>query len=232
MEADALAAAEVAVIAGTPFDAGLGADLLRAAGVPARPCPMAASPDEQDALQYLSPDALGIAFTERLLDLGAQGSTLAMLFCNSLSAVLDHDEVAAVSPVRLVSPSTVYRELADRFRTALVVTGNGQAIVGFERAFAQASAGHRVLGVSDPALVRAIEQGDPARAFAASALPSTLRLAGRLGLDAVVLACTHFTTVLPYATAACTLPVIDVGSRLVALTRRAAAAPAPLAGSR
>jgi glutamate racemase len=211
---------EIAVIAGTPFDAGLGADLLRAKGLAATPYPMAASPDEQDALQYQSPDALRTAFLDLVGDLAARGHPVAMLFCNSLSAVIDHD---AVTQLTLISPATVYREVAANFRRPLVVTGNGSAIVGYERTAAQVSATHRALGVSDPALVRAIEHGDdPATAFHSSNLPATLRLAEQVGLDAAVLACTHFTTVLPLVSEVCDLPVIDVGTRLVELTTAAA----------
>jgi glutamate racemase len=78
-----------------------------------------------------------------------------------------------------------------------------------------------MLGVSDPALVRGIEAGDAAAAFTASQLPATLRTAQRLGLDAVFLACTHFTALVPLITAWCDLPVIDVGTRLVELTKAA-----------
>jgi glutamate racemase len=208
----------VAVIAGTPYDSGLGVALLRAAGLPARPHAMAASPDEQDALQYQDPAALAAAFHRCLAELRAGGTELAMLFCNSMSAVVDHDDAA----LPVVSPVTVYRELLPKLSSSLVVTGNAQAVLGVERTAWRTAPGHRMLGVSDPALVRGIEAGDPEAAFAASHLPTTLRLAERLGLDAVVLACTHFTTVLPLVTAACDLPVFDVGSRLVELTTLAA----------
>jgi glutamate racemase len=223
----------VAVIAGTPYDSGLGADLLRAAGVPARPHAMATSPDEQDALQYRNPAGLAAAFHGCLAELRAGGTELAMLFCNSLSAVVDHDD--ALLPV--VSPVTVYAELLPQLRSSLVVTGNAQALLGVERAAWRIAPGHRMVGVSDPALVRGIEAaaqeagaqgtgadepGGAEAAFAASHLPTTLRMAERLGLDAVVLACTHFTTVLPFVTACCDLPVVDVGSRLVELTTLAA----------
>ncbi|MEV4054572.1 aspartate/glutamate racemase family protein [Amycolatopsis sp. NPDC049688] len=208
----------VAVIAGTPYDSGLGAALLRAQGVPAAAYAMAESPDEQDALQYKDPGALSAAFHDRLGGLREQGTSLAMLFCNSLAAVVDHDDTA----IPVVSPVTVYREHLPVLRSSLAVTGNANAALGVERTVRLANPDHRVLGVSDPALVRGIEAGDPEAAFAASHLPATLRLAERLGLDTVVLACTHFTAVLPFVTAACALPVIDVGTRLVELTRRAA----------
>jgi glutamate racemase len=204
----------VAVIAGTPYDSGLGAELLRARGLAAVPHAMAGSPDEQDSLQYQDPGALAAAFHARLDELRAQGTERAMLFCNSLSAVVDHDS----SALPVVSPVTVYRELLPKLRSSLVVTGNAQAVVGVERTAWRVSPGHRMFGVSDPALVRGIEAGDPEAAFGASHLPTTLRLAERLGLDAVVLACTHFTAVLPFVTTACDLPVIDVGTRLVELT--------------
>jgi glutamate racemase len=207
----------VAVIAGTPYDSGLGVELLRANGLTAVACAMADSPDEQDSLQYEDPDALSAAFHLRLGELRARGSELAMLFCNSMSAVVDHDD--AVLPV--VSPVTVYRESLPRLRSSLVVTGNAQAVLGVERTDRRVNPDHRMLGVSDPGLVRGIEAGDPEAAFHTSHLPTTLLLAERLGLDAVVLACTHFTAVLPHVIAACGLPVIDVGTRLVELTTRA-----------
>ena len=208
----------VAVIAGTPYDSGLGCDLLREAGVAARPHALAASPDEQDHLQYERPGELGAAFHRSLEEARADGAALAMLFCNSLAAVVDHDHAA----LPVLSPVTVYREVAGRVRSSLVLTGNANALVGVERAVRRADPGHRVLGVSDPALVRGIEAGDPEAAFHASHLPATLPTARRLGLSAVVLACTHFTSVLPLVTAACDLPVVDVGSRLVELTAEAA----------
>lgn len=208
----------MAVIAGTPYDSGLGTELLRAAGLAARPYPMAASPDEQDSLQYQDPDGLTAAFHNRLAELRSGGVELAMLFCNSMSAVVDHDDTA----LPVVSPVTVYGELLPTLRSSLVVTGNAQAALGVERTVWRTAPGHRMLGVSDPALVRGIEAGDPEAAFAASHLPTTLRLAERLDLDAVVLACTHFTAILPFVTATCDLPVIDVGARLVELTALAA----------
>ncbi|MBE1489746.1 aspartate/glutamate racemase family protein [Plantactinospora soyae] len=213
----------VAVIAGTPYDSGLGAELLRAAGLPAQPHAMAASPDEQDALQYQDPAGLAATFHRCLAELRAAGTDLAMLFCNSMSAVVDHDHTA----LPVVSPVTVYRELLPQLRSSLVVTGNTQGLLGVERTAWRVAPGHRVLGVSDPALVRAIEAsgteaGDAEAAFTASHLPTTLRMAERLGIEAVVLACTHFTTLLPFITAVCDLRVVDVSSRLVELTSLAA----------
>jgi glutamate racemase len=208
----------VAVIAGTPYDTGLGVELLRAEGLTAHPYAMAASPDEQDRLQYQDPGALAAAFHQRLAGLRAGGTEQVMLFCNSISAVVNHDD--AVLPV--VSPVTVYGELLPELESSLVVTGNAQALLGFERTALRTAPRHRMLGVSDPALVRGIEAGDVEAAFTASHLPTTLRMAQHLGLDAVVLACTHFTALLPLIAAVCDLPVIDVGTRLVELTKLAA----------
>lgn len=205
---------EVAVIAGTPYDSGLGADLLRAAGVTAVPYATAGSPDEQDALQDRRPDSLAASFHWLLDELRRQQVELAMLFCNSLSSVVNHD--TTVLPV--VSPLTVYREVLPRLRSSLVVAGNAHALLGVERTARLVHPGHQLLGVSDPMLVRGIENGDPEAAFAASHLPSTLRRAEELGLDAVILACTHFTAIEPAVTASCDLLVIDVGSLLVERT--------------
>jgi glutamate racemase len=209
----------VAVIAGTPYDAALGRDLLGQAGVPAGPHAMATSPDEQDHLQYERPDDLRAAFHRCVGELADRGTELVVLFCNSLAAVVDHERAA----LPVLSPATVYREVAEQARSSLVVTGNANALAGAERALRQADPGHRLLGLNDPTLVRGIEAGDPEAAFHASPLPTTLPLAERLGLSAVVLACTHFTAVLPLVQATCGPPIVDVGTRLVELTVKEAA---------
>nr|BFE50808.1 hypothetical protein GCM10017745_42350 [Saccharothrix mutabilis subsp. capreolus] len=169
-------------------------------------------------MQYEDPAGLAAAFHAKLDALRGSGTRLAMLFCNSLSAVVDGSGGA----LPVISPVTVYSELAP-LRSTLAVTGNAHALVGVERTVRAANPDHRLLGVSDPALVRGIEAGDPEAAFHASHLPTTLRLADRLGLEAVALACTHFTAVLPFVTAVSALPVIDVGTRLVELTEQALA---------
>lgn len=202
---------EVAVVAGTPYDSGLGADLLHAAGVSALPYATAGSPDEQDALQDRNPQGLTTSFHRLLDELHRRQVELAMLFCNSLSSVVNHDDT--VLPV--VSPLTVYRDVLPQLRSSLVVAGNAHALLGVERTARHICPDHRMLGVSDPLLVRAIESGDPAAAFAASQLPATLRRAEALGLEAVILACTHFTTIRRLVAESCDLPVVDVGSMLV-----------------
>ena len=217
--------APVAVIAGTRYDARLGADLLRARGVAAEPHPMAGDPDEQDAAQYFGAGALDARFQARLRDLASAGTSLAMLFCNSLAAVVDLD-TAAASPVRVVSPTDVYRRLPPVHRQILAYTGNGQALVGLERVLLQGNPDRQVLGISDPALVRDIEAGDPARAYSRSRMRATLAAARERGVDAVLLACTHFTAVLPFIEADCDIPVVDVGLEMVEMTGAVAGGPA------
>lgn len=202
---------EVAVIAGTPYDSKLGADLLRTEGVDAFPYAMAGSPDEQDALQDRNPQRLGASLTDLLEELRRQEVPLAMLFCNSLSSVVAHTDT--VIPV--VSPLTVYREVLPRLQSSLVIAGNAHALLGVERTARSINAGHRMLGMSDPMLVRGIEAGDPEAAFATADLTSALRRAENLNLDAVILACTHFSAIQHLITASCDLPVIDVGGMLV-----------------
>jgi glutamate racemase len=203
---------EVAVIAGTPYDSELGARLLRAEGVAALPYATASSPDEQDSLQDQNPGALGTLFNDLLTDVRRKHVQLAMLFCNSLSSVVDHDNT--VLPV--VSPVTVYREVLPQLRSSLVVAGNAHALLGVERTARLTCDGrHRMFGVSEPMLVRGIEHGDPEEAFAASRLVGTLHRAQDLGLDAVILACTHFTAIKQMIAASCDMRVIDVGAILV-----------------
>lgn len=209
MAADELG--EIAVIAGSPYDAGLGVDLLLAEGIIAVPYATASSPDEQDMMQDQHADSLNSSFQKLLSDLHRRRASLAMLFCNSLSSVVDHED----PKIPIISPLTMYGEVLPYLRSSLVVAGNAHALLGVERAARRTSPGHRMLGVTDPALVRGIEYGDPETAFASSQMPTTLRYAADLGLGAVILACTHFAAIKSSIAATCDLPIIDVGSILV-----------------
>lgn len=211
-------AGEVAVIAGTPYDAALGVRLLAARGVPGHACPLAGSPDEQDLLQYAYPEKLNGLFTACLRGARARGARTALVFCNSLAAVIDS---GALRDARVIAPAEVYRAIPRDYRQLMVLTGNAQAAAAFERSVVSAAGDRRVLTVCDQALVRAIEAGDPAGGFRSSRLPELLRIAEQRGMQAIVLACTHFTGILPEVSAACALPVIDVGTELVRLASEA-----------
>lgn len=202
---------EIVVVAGTPYDSQLGADMLQARGLAARPVAMAASPDGQDIAQDQHPDVLLSSFLDLLAQLEKEGTAFVVLFCNSLSAVLG--DVQTHIPV--ISPLTLYREILPRWRSSLVVAGNAHALLGLERTARSVAPTHSMLGVSAPALVRDIEHGDPIAAFESSHLPTALHSAQTLGLDAVILACTHFTSIAPQVTAACSLPIIDIGTLLI-----------------
>jgi glutamate racemase len=209
---------EVAVVAGTPYDTALGIRLLAERGVPGRPYPLAGSPDEQDLLQYAHPKELNALFAGCLRDARDRGVRTALVFCNSLAAVVDHD---AVSGIGVISPAGVYRSIPREYRELLVLAGNAQAAVGFERSVVRQAGGRRVLTVCDQALVRAIEAGDLAAGVVSACLSGLLLIAERRGVHALVLACTHFTGILSGVRSSCSIPVIDVGSELVRLAAQA-----------
>jgi glutamate racemase len=208
----------VAVIAGTPYDTALGIRLLAERGVPGRPYPLAGSPDEQDLLQYRHPEKLNTLFTGCLRDARDRGVRTALVFCNSLAAVVRDD---ADSGIDVISPVGIYQSIPPEYRRLMVLAGNAQAAVGFERSVASLAGERRVLAVCDQDLVRAIETGDPAAGLLSSRTSGLLRIAEQRGTQAIVLACTHFTGISSEIKQLCSIPVIDVGTELVRLATEA-----------
>lgn len=216
---------EVAVIGGTPYDTALGVRLLAERGVPGRPYALAGSPDEQDLLQYRHPAELNGLFTGCLRDARDRGVRTALVFCNSLAAVIRHDAGSdSVPGIEVISPIGVYQSIPPGYRQLMVVAGNAQAAAGFERSVASRAGDRRVLAVSDQELVRAIESGAPSAGLLSTRISGLLQLAEQFGTDAIVLACTHFTGIFPDLDT-CPIPVIDVGTELLRLTTRSSLHP-------
>jgi glutamate racemase len=206
----------VAVVAGTPYDTQLGCSMLRARGIPCEGFPLAANPDEQSALQYFSVASLQATLHRVATGLAPDQYGTMLLFCNSLSTAIDHALLERTSPFPIVSPLLIYRRLPHAYSRLLLLTANGQTLASIEKCFLQESAHMTIVGISNIALVRAIESGRPvADIYRAFHLTAFAQLASALSLQAIVLACTHFTPLLPRLQAEASLPIIDIGAILI-----------------
>lgn len=209
---------KIAVIAGTPVDTRMGADLMRTRGAEALGFPVSRTPEEQTAFQVGSQAAREGAVGAILDEIRARGLDRVLLYCNSLSATIDARALAEPRGLRIWTPMDVYGEIAKKHRRVGVLAANCQGAAGVERAMVNASPETLVFGAGVLPLVLGVEAGTPPEALVEDCgLERLLRFFEDNGAEAVVLGCTHF----PYVRAALqsrtALPVLDPAERLAAL---------------
>lgn len=209
---------KIAVVAGTPVDTRMGADLMRAKGAEALGFPVSRTPEEQTVFQTgaqtVREAVVGAIFDE----IRAQGLERVLLYCNSLSSTIDAHALADARGLRVWTPMDVYGEIAKQYRRVGVLAANCQGAAGVERAMVNASPETVVLGAANLALVQGVEAGRPPEELAeACGLTEALGFFERNGAQAVVLGCTHFPYVKEALERRTALPVLDPADRLAEL---------------
>ena len=211
----------IIVMAGTPVDTQMGMDCLRARGLSGVFCPVSEDPHRQTAFQISSPEEKADTVISLLLAARREhGCEKALIYCNSLSGVLDLQLVAEKTGLRIVTPLDVYRLLAPQYRSLAVIAANAQGTAGIERTLLGANPSLALRSTGLLPVVLDIETGeDPDVLVKRHRLPELVEWYQALGAEALVLGCTHF----PYFKEALlrqiTLPVIDPAEEMLRLLR-------------
>ena len=98
----------VAVLAGTPVDTEMGAEVLRRHGLEPLCCPVSRTPPEQAAFQVRPAEEKRAELTGILRSAMAQGCGSAFIYCNSLSGAADFPSIASELALRIVTPMSAY----------------------------------------------------------------------------------------------------------------------------
>lgn len=203
----------VGVIAGTPVDTEFGRRFLAERGWRTLEYAAAQTPEEQDFLQRRHPQAL-IASCERAMqDMVAQGASLLVVYCSSLSTVLPLGNLARDLHTKIVSPLDFYRSISAEYQKFALLAANAVGLQGAGQVIRRHNPGALLHGLHDLDLVVRIEKGLSPEKALTSDVYTFLREA-ETHCDVLVLACTHF----PYLTATLraktALPVRDVNGWL------------------
>ena len=207
-----------AVLAGTPVDTAMGAELLRRHGIEALCCPVSREPLEQAAFQVKSAAEKHRALREILQGAMARGCGSAFIYCNSLSGSADFPALAEELGLRIVTPMDACGLFARKFSRLAVVAYNGQALAGIDTAMVRANPALLLQPAGIPAVTLDIEAGiAPEEIIRRNHLDALRQYFEACGCEALVLGCTHF----PYlagALGACTsLPLLDPAEEMVRL---------------
>jgi glutamate racemase len=184
-------------IAATPVDTRFGARFLDTIGITSISTSLTATPEEQTQLQLLAPPLLQKRCADVFLSARTQGATFGVIYCNSLSSVLDLPALQKNAEMRIITPFDVYRRIAPQYRSFACIAANASGLEGVKRQLYHYHPTIRSIGFENLAIVTAIEaEEDPDIILARSGIREFLSVAEASSMDVLLLACTHF----PYIT--------------------------------
>ena len=206
----------VAVLAGTPVDTEMGAEVLRRHGLEPLCCPVSRTPPEQAAFQVRPAEEKRAELTGILRSAMAQGCGSAFIYCNSLSGAADFPSIASELALRIVTPMSAYGIYARDYSRLAVVAYNGQALAGIDTAMVRANPDILLQPAGIPEVTIDIEAGiAPEEIIRRRHLDTLMAYFEACGCEALVLGCTHF----PYLTEALRtytrLPLLDPAEEMV-----------------
>ena len=183
----------VAVIAGTPVDTRMGVDFLSSKGLPASGYPVSSTPEEQSALQILSPQRLAEEVRAILRKIKGEGIKTVMIYCNSMSAAVDMERLASEEMISIVTPFTAYRKIASEYSLVGLMAANNQSAAGIEKVLQKENPECSVLGLGALPVVVDIENGTlPENIIEKFSLKSIMEFFNANSVGVIILGCTHF----------------------------------------
>ena len=193
---------KIAVMAGTPIDSKLGAELLNSYGYDdVVLVPISNNPVEQTTFQALEDE-----------ELKEKDCDAIFVYCNSLSSVVDFDRLAEKMNISIITPMQMYRNLGLEYKYLAVMAANSHGLTGVENNLYVSNPRLRVLGLSMLELVKAIEEGNKPEQIVEDFNFKTLFNYFELtNVEAVVLGCTHFPYIKKELEKITNLHIIDVG---------------------
>ena len=213
---------KIAVMAGTPIDSKLGAELLNSYGYDdVVLVPISNNPVEQTTFQALEDEERENIIVKIIDELKERDCDSIFVYCNSLSSVVDFDRLAEKMDVSIITPMQMYRNLGLEYKYLAVMAANSHGLTGVENNLYVSNPRLRVLGLSMLELVKAIEEGDKPEQIVEDFNFKTLFNYFELtNVEAVVLGCTHFPYIKKELEQITNLHIIDVGVFMIESLKR------------
>ena len=207
---------QIAVIGGTKYDTNIGCSLTRDKGLRCKGYPMANTAKEQNRLQYFSIYELQSQIEKKAKELERSKYDILMIFCNSLSMIIDQESLSRRTQIKIISPVDIYKTLAHKFNRLFIITANGQCLSGIEKIILNSKRDVKIFGFSNLTLVNSIEKGlSPEVIFQEFHFDLVIDLAERLSVQSIVLGCTHLANLYQLIKNNSSIPIIDIGREMV-----------------
>ena len=213
---------KIAIMAGTPIDSKLGAELLNSYGYgDVVLVPISNNPVEQTTFQALEDEERENIIVKIIDELKVKGCDAIFVYCNSLSSVVDFDRLAEKMNISIITPMQMYRNLGLEYKYLAVMAANSHGLTGVENNLYVSNPRLRVLGLSMLELVKAIEEGNKPEQIVDDFNFKTLFNYFELtNVEAVVLGCTHFPYIKKELEKITKLHIIDVGVFMIESLKR------------
>ena len=213
---------KIAVMAGTPIDSKLGAELLNSYGYEdVVLVPISNNPVEQTTFQALEDEERENIIVKIIEELKEKDCDSIFVYCNSLSSVVDFDRLAEKMNISIITPMQMYRNLGLEYKYLAVMAANSHGLTGVENNLYVSNPRLRVLGLSMLELVKAIEEGNKPEQIVEDFNFKTLFNYFELtNVEAVVLGCTHFPYIKKELEKISKLSIIDVGVFMIESLKR------------
>jgi len=213
---------KIGVIAGTPVDTAMGANVLEAHGFEALKCPISQRTEEQTILQVLHREQLTRITLEKIEWLKTNGVDGILIYCNSLSTSVHLDWIREKSDIIIVTPLDVYEKIAKAYCKIGVLAANCQSAGGIEKVFYDNNPDILVIGAGMMPIVQAIESSvEPSNIVNSLGIKEIVGGMLAMGVEAIVLGCTHFPYFAKELESICDVPVYDPASEMINLLRLA-----------
>lgn len=208
----------IAVFGGTPADTRMGAAYLRGVGqMELLEYPVAASPRAQALFQNGDAAAREAHVRGLLQEAMTRGAAGTYVYCNSLSGAVDFDRLGAELAFPIVTPLHAYARWAQQYTVLGIMAANASGLGGIERTLYAANPDIRLTQFAALDVVEAIEQGE--EVMERFGLWAVAELLTRLGAEAIVLGCTHFSAFGAELAPLSPVPLLDPTQEMWALLR-------------
>ena len=203
------------IIAGTSVDTALGQSFLNKQGWDVESFAISPSPQEQNELQQNHAEKLQSICLEEMIHMQNMGVNFILIYCSSLSSVLDIIGFREILKIPIYSPLDYYSNIANNYFQFGVIAANAIGQNGFEIAITKENRQAKVIGMHNINIVREIENAKyPNEIITDNALSDFVEMAEKQRCECLVLACTHFTYIKSGLAALTQLPILDIDSGL------------------
>ena len=208
------------LIAGTSVDTALGSSFLQKQGWEVESFAISRSPQEQNNLQQNHVEKLQSVCLEEMMRMQDKGVKFILIYCSSLSSVLDMASFREILKTPIYTPLNYYSNIANSFNQFGVIAANAIGLNGFESAIAKENERAEIVGMHNINIVREIENAiNPKKIVDDFELYEFIKMAEKQNCECIVLACTHFTYIKPALVVLTQLPVLDIDSGLLRLIK-------------
>ena len=183
---------KIAIVAGTPMDTEMGAQVFSKYGDIIKHA-ISKTPVEQTFFQTQAHQKKSRYFDKLFEKFKQQKVNAVIIYCNSLSGAFDFTNLSEKYSIPVISPFGAYKRWAKKFSKIGILTANSQGASGIERVIVQSNPEIETLSVSNILWVNMIEeQYSPQEIIVKTGIKKILEFFSVNQVDIIIMGCTHF----------------------------------------